>query len=1332
MNFSELELLIQFPFQRKLKPTLIDVGAHIGTSSHPFARKGWQVIAFEPEPQNLSRLRQNLGDFENVTIIAQAVSDRDGQEVPFYTSSEHWGIHSLKPFHETHKPQLTVKTVRLDTVLNTLKIDDVSLLKIDVEGADFLALQSFDFDRIQPEIVMCEFMDDRSQKNFGYSHHDMAHYMEERGYCVFVSEWAPIKEYAKQGQATEAHKFLQCTPYPLNHQPSWGNLLFVRRDRRSDFEIVLNRYIERLTAQKKHLIQNKKDAEKIPLEILLSQYEIAQKQQNYELIIQSLWQIVTHHPAYQPAAVALTDLLLNQGKLRDARTVIDQAQAFFVNAPEVEKRVRTLSHREEVMRHSNLRLRNFQNKHKGERCVIIGNGPSLNKMDLSFLKDEICFGLNRIYLGFDKWGFVPNYLVSVNRFVIEQSAEEIPKLPCTKFISLVGIPHMDFQEDLIFINSVTWPDFFSTTPEDGICIGSTVTYVTMQLAYYMGFETVILIGVDHSFETKGTPHKLIVSEGEDPNHFHPDYFGKGVKWQLPDLKNSEQVYKIADAYFRADGRRIIDATFEGHCPIFDKQDYREIFFQTQSHKIPTGGDRNFIPLNEICAAAYLYQKNPTDESRLSKLRQARRQIAEQCLNLDVETLDTVYSGELSRVYKAILETKIKNTSLSEEEKDFVDAIANQLNNAPKNSKILQILAIFLYLRGDRFPHEISDLPEWFLKDYITSAVTDHPCFQNPGELDEYYQYLTKLVTFVRDRVSNPIATQIWHEISHQILQLSLPPLQHDCLHNLAAVRAQVVEANLQLEGHQLSYDFATFTPDRTKIKLGILVENYIPTSAIFASIPLYKYLNRDRFEIILYTLNSTGHRLEKYCFGHGDLLVQLPEELEQQVQLIRDAELDILLIASDISTQVNAIALLAAHRLARIQIATAISPFTTGFSSIDYYITGKMSESESPGDYYSETLLSLETPALCFDFATEEKVLTETAINPQTLGIAEETVVYVSAANIAAITPEVETSWLQILSQVPQSVLVLCSNPQNHADSSSDGHSTIAFEHRIYRSFSEHNIDRDRLIWLKELPERADRRAYLNRCSIYLDPYSHLDLASAIEPLEAGLPVITLEKEVSPYQQIASLLRSLQMTDLIADSETAYVDLAVNLGNHPEIRRQTSDRVRQKMSEQPSFLDSRSYCNQVESIFEELIFNNQYAALQQDFRLRDINLIIFPDWNQPEEQLFQDLVNVIRAILTHPESHRITLIVDSGHLSEEDANLAISSVAMHLVMEEGLNVEEEAEITLLGEVDPTRWFALLKQIRARIIMEHDNSDRIHERQADRINAYKPDRIVDRV
>lgn len=236
-----------------------------------------------------------------------------------------------------------------------------------------------------------------------------------------------------------------------------------------------------------------------------------------------------------------------------------------------------------VLKDSNQRLLAFKDKHKGQRCVIIGNGPSLNQMDLSFLKNEICFGLNKIYLGFEKWGFIPTYYVSVNRLVIEQNAEEILNIPCPKFLSNRGIPYLLPQDDIFFIKTNPPPDIaFSPDPTQGLNEGSTVTYIAMQLAYYMGFETVILIGVDHHFVTQGQPHKEVISPGDDPNHFHPDYFGKGIKWHLPDLATSEHHYKIAHNYFKVNNRQIIDATLDGYCQVFPKQDYRELFFKEDS------------------------------------------------------------------------------------------------------------------------------------------------------------------------------------------------------------------------------------------------------------------------------------------------------------------------------------------------------------------------------------------------------------------------------------------------------------------------------------------------------------------------------------------------------------------------------------------------------------------------------------------------------------------------------------------------------------------------------------------------------------------------------
>ncbi|MEJ2125840.1 MAG: hypothetical protein P8Y47_13870 [Alphaproteobacteria bacterium] len=93
----------------------------------------------------------------------------------------------------------------------------------------------------------------------------------------------------------------------------------------------------------------------------------------------------------------------------------------------------------------------------------------------------------------------------------------------------------------------------------------------------MGFKEVVIIGMDHHYEYSGAPNEAHFLEGADTNHFSPDYFGGGQTWDNPDLAHSKESYRIARAEFEKDGRRIIDATLDGACTIFEKADYRTLF-----------------------------------------------------------------------------------------------------------------------------------------------------------------------------------------------------------------------------------------------------------------------------------------------------------------------------------------------------------------------------------------------------------------------------------------------------------------------------------------------------------------------------------------------------------------------------------------------------------------------------------------------------------------------------------------------------------------------------------------------------------------------------------
>jgi hypothetical protein len=107
-------------------------------------------------------------------------------------------------------------------------------------------------------------------------------------------------------------------------------------------------------------------------------------------------------------------------------------------------------------------------------------------------------------------------------------------------------------------------------------------------------------------------------------------------------------------------------------------------------------------------------------------------------------------------------------------------------------------------------------------------------------------------------------------------------------------------------------------------------------------------------------------------------------------------------------------------------------------------------------------------------------------------------------------------------------------------------------------------------------------------------------------------------------------------------------------------------------------------------------------------RLRDINLIIFPDWSLSEDSLSQELTNVIRSIATHPQGSHMTLLVDTSNVSDEDAELAISGVVMNLLMEEDLDIAGGPEISLIGKLSEMQWKALFPRLQARILLENEN------------------------
>jgi len=226
------------------------------------------------------------------------------------------------------------------------------------------------------------------------------------------------------------------------------------------------------------------------------------------------------------------------------------------------------------------RLAGYHDIHCGQRCFIMANGPSLGAMDLRALAGEFTISMNRAYILYSQWGFTPSYYVCINELVLEQFADDISQLNMPRFVN--------FNRRHCFAGASNEPmylrvglglaDRFRGDISGTVSSGGTVTFACLQLAYFMGFTEVILIGLDHNFVEKGVPNTTEVrQQARDESHCHPDYFPQGIKWQLPDLYRSELAYALARQAFEADGRRIVDATHNGKCQVFDKVDLSRFF-----------------------------------------------------------------------------------------------------------------------------------------------------------------------------------------------------------------------------------------------------------------------------------------------------------------------------------------------------------------------------------------------------------------------------------------------------------------------------------------------------------------------------------------------------------------------------------------------------------------------------------------------------------------------------------------------------------------------------------------------------------------------------------
>ena len=204
---------------------MLDVGAHHGSSAKYFDRLDWTIHCFEPDAVNREKLVASFGGSENVTIDARAVSDKPASGVSFFSSEESTGISGLHAFRETHRESGAVDVTTVAEIVTSHNLKHVDFLKIDVEGYDFSVLKGVPWGKLTPDVIECEF-EDAKTTSMGHTWRDIAEFLRQKGYAVYLSEWHQIIRYGIR------HDWRRIVPFPGYEIAgnAWGNILAFRED----------------------------------------------------------------------------------------------------------------------------------------------------------------------------------------------------------------------------------------------------------------------------------------------------------------------------------------------------------------------------------------------------------------------------------------------------------------------------------------------------------------------------------------------------------------------------------------------------------------------------------------------------------------------------------------------------------------------------------------------------------------------------------------------------------------------------------------------------------------------------------------------------------------------------------------------------------------------------------------------------------------------------------------------------------------------------------------------------------------------------------------------
>jgi protein O-GlcNAc transferase len=309
-----------------------------------------------------------------------------------------------------------------------------------------------------------------------------------------------------------------------------------------------------------------------------------------------------------------------------------------------------------------------------------------------------------------------------------------------------------------------------------------------------------------------------------------------------------------------------------------------------------------------------------------------------------------------------------------------------------------------------------------------------------------------------------------------------------------------------------------------------------------------KNLDRDRFHVSGYYTNaerdSETDTAETLC----DRFVQGPLSLEAWRRTILDDAPHVLIFPEIGMEKVSA--QLAAQRLAAVQCCSWGHPVTSGFPTIDYFISSELMEPVGAEDHYSEKLVRLPNLSIYY----EPSDLSPIRINRAQLGLRASAVVYWCCQSLPKYLPQYDEVFARIAAEVPDSQFTFIEFGGGKGV-------TEMFRVRLERAFKEVGLNAaDHCVFLPRLaPDRFV--AAIGQCDVVLDSIGWSGCNSILESLDHNVPIVTLAGDMMRGRHTAAILDMMGVRATTARSIDEYVSIAALLGRNTAKRAELSVRI---------------------------------------------------------------------------------------------------------------------------------------------------------------------------